>query len=99
MNTNDRMHRIAGIAAVAASVAWLVAWGLYISSALGFDTLPALPPDQVAYILFGFLLPPVLVWVLLAYWIRGRELAQQTDRINNQLERLTVADNRATDRV
>ena len=37
MNSNDRIHRIAGIAAAAASLVWVVLWGLYISSALGFD--------------------------------------------------------------
>src|SRR5690349_9714762 len=99
MDTNDRMHRIAGIAAAAASLVWVVLWGLYISSSLGFDTLTALPPDQVAYIVFGFLLPPVLIWVGVVYWTRGRELSRQTDRINAALERLTVSDNQATDRV
>ena len=99
MNSNDRMHRIAAIAGGAASLAWVALYGFYISSSLGLETLMVLPPDQVAGIVFALFLPPVLIWVLIAYWTRGRELARQTDRINTQLERLTISDNHATQRV
>ncbi len=59
----------------------------YISTSLGLDTLAMLPPDAVAGIIFALVLVPVLIWVLIAYWTRGRELAQQTDRINVALEK------------
>src|SRR5688572_30137924 len=99
MNTNDRMHRIAAIAGGIVTFAWVLLYGWYISTSLGFETLAMLSPDAVAPIIFPLILVPVLIWVLIAYWTRGRELAQQTDRINAQLERLTVADNHATQRV
>ncbi len=99
MITNDRIHRIAAIAGGAVTLAWVAFYGLYISNSLGLETLLVLPPDTVAGIVFALFLPPVLVWVLIAYWTRGRELARQTDRINAQLERLTISDNHATQRV
>src|SRR4051794_38794310 len=98
MNTNDRTHRIAAIAAGGVSVVWVLLYGWYISTSLGLDTLTVLPPEQVASIIFALILVPVLAWVLMAYWVRGRELALQTDRLNTALERLTISDNHATQR-
>jgi len=76
-----------------------VVWIAYIAYSLGLDTLPALPPDVIAPIVFMLFLPPVLVWVMVGYWTRGRDLAQQSESINRQLERLTIADGQATERV
>ncbi|MES1152009.1 MAG: hypothetical protein ABUL54_08940, partial [Dongia sp.] len=92
MNTDNRTHQIAGIAALAASLAWAVLWTAYIAYSLGLDTLPALPPDVIAPIVFMLFLPPVLIWVMVGYWTRGRGLAEQSESINRQLERLTIAD-------
>jgi methyl-accepting chemotaxis protein len=99
MGTNDRIHRIAAIAGGIATALWVAFYGWYISTSLGFENLTVLPPDQVAGIIFALVLPPVLIWVLIAYWTRGRELARQTDRVNAALERLTISDNQATKRV
>src|SRR5690348_580551 len=99
MNSNDRIQRIAAIGGGIATFLWVAFYAWYISSSLGLDSLTILPPEQVASIIFALILVPVLVWVLIAYWTRGRELAQQTDRINTALERLTISDNHATQRV
>src|SRR5689334_1259949 len=99
MDTNDRIHRKAAIAAGIVSFAWVAFYGWYIATSLGLDTLTVLPPEQVASIIFALILVPVLAWVLMAYWTRGRQLARQTDRINAALERLTISDNQATQRV
>src|SRR5690242_492827 len=99
MNTNDRIHRIAAIGGGIVSFAWVAGYLWYISTSLGLDSLTILPPEQVASIIFALILVPVLVWVLIAYFTRGREITQQTDRINAALERLTISDNHATQRV
>jgi hypothetical protein len=99
MNMNNRAHRIGAIIAAVASLAWIALYGGYTLDSLGLETLQALPPDAVAAILFALFLPPVLVWVLVSYFTRGRELAEHTEAIERQLQRLTVADGQATERV
>jgi hypothetical protein len=99
MNIGNRTHRIAGIVSAVLSLAWVALYGGYTLDALGFDTLQALPPDTVASIVFAVVLPPVLIWVIASYWTRGHELAEQTESISRQLERLTIADGQATERV
>ncbi len=99
MNIGNRTHRIAGIVSAVASLAWVALYGGYTLDTLGFDMLQSLPPDAVASIVFALVLPPVLIWVVVGYWTRGHELAEQTESINRQLERLTISDGQATERV
>ncbi|HVT50996.1 MAG TPA: hypothetical protein VHE77_05485, partial [Dongiaceae bacterium] len=99
MNIGNNTHRIAGIVSAVLSLVWAALWIGYIQYSLGLDTLPTLTPDVTAPIIFMLVLPPVLIWVVLGYWTRGRALADHTDSINRQLERLTIADGQATERV
>ena len=89
MNIGSRNHRIAGIVSAVISLIWAALWIGYIQYSLGLDILPTLTPDVVAPIIFMLFLPPVLIWVVVGYWTRGRELSEQTGSINRQLERLT----------
>src|SRR6185369_5801396 len=99
MDTNTFEHRCAVAVGAIGTILWFLGYGLYLKSTVGLGNLLGLPPVELAQIVFVVFTFPILLWLVISYVMRGRDLERQTTAIEYQLEMLTYANPSAEQRV
>ncbi|MHB1204214.1 MAG: hypothetical protein ACYCZX_01500 [Rhodospirillaceae bacterium] len=89
--------------AIAAGIVLSVLWGLvfssYITATIGWRQIPTLLPDQFGSFMATFILPIAMLWLLVAYFDRGRELKREAAALHRHLAQLTYPSDEAETRV
>ncbi|QEX24339.1 hypothetical protein FRZ61_42800 [Hypericibacter adhaerens] len=81
------------------TVAWLALVWTYVDREIGWNNVGGMLPHELGAAMAGAFAPLAFLWLLLLYWIRGRDLADAGAAINRQLGLLTFPDETAATRV
>jgi hypothetical protein len=80
--------RVASIAGGLLSAAWLVGWYQFVETQLGWDNLLALLPHELTGLLVGMVTPLAMLWTVIAFFERGRQLRSETEALRWHLRQL-----------
>ena len=97
--TNLRGRRTLSLAAGAISVLWLIGVAWYIFEFIGADSLAGMLPHELGMVVAGITAPILLLWLLVAFVVRGQALKEHTDLLANRLAELTFPDQSAEHRI
>jgi len=81
-------YRVASIAGGVLSVAWLAGWYQFVETQLGWDNLLALLPHELTGLLVGMVTPLAMLWTVIAFFERGRQLRSETEALRWHLRQL-----------
>ena len=91
-------YRLFAIAGVIASAAWIWVVDEYVESVLGWNNLSQLLPHEVGGLAAGVLTPLALLWMVIAFWERGRSLRRDTEVLGWHMRQLIYPTERAETR-
>src|SRR5512134_3328896 len=77
--TNLRGRRTLSLAAGAISVLWLIGVAWYIFEFIGVDALAGMLPHELGLVVAGITAPLILLWLMVAFVVRGQALKEHTD--------------------
>src|SRR5688572_2423283 len=97
--TNLRGRRTLGLAAGAISVLWLIGVAWYILDFIGADALAGMLPHELGLVVAGITVPILVLWLLVAFVVRGQALKEHTDLLASRLAELTFPDQSAEHRI
>ncbi|NJM92188.1 MAG: hypothetical protein HC861_05735 [Rhodospirillaceae bacterium] len=97
--TNLRGRRTLGLAAAAVTVLWLIGVAWYIFEFIGLDALAGMLPHELGTVVAGITAPLLLLWLLVAFVVRGQALKEHTDLLASRLAELTFPDASAEHRI
>ncbi|GEM_PF-951943 len=92
---SDRDSLVANVVAVFGSVSWLGFCVAYVSSNGGWDRLVAYTPLDLAALVAVGLLPLAVLWLFVAHFTRGSQVAVETELLRRQIEQLVYAESDA----
>ena len=78
---------------------WIVFCALYVDELLGWENLQFSLPHETALIVVAGVGPPLLLWVLLLYFVRASQIDSETERLLRHFEAMTYPADDAQDRV
>ena len=91
--------RLLSIAALTASVAWLMASAYYVLEHLGFEELTALLPHEIGGMVAGIAVPIALLWIVVAFYERSKLYRAEARALRWHLKQLTYPSDAAETRV
>jgi len=91
--------RLPAIGGVVFSVVWLAFAVYVITEQLPWSDLLSLLPHELGGMAAGVLTPVALVWMVVAFYERGRQLRRETEALRWHLQRLAYPSDRAERRV
>ena len=97
--TNLRGRRTLSLAAAAVTVLWLIGVAWYIFEFIGADALAGMLPHELGLVVAGITAPLLLLWLLVAFVVRGQALKEHTDLLASRLAELTFPDSSAEHRI
>jgi hypothetical protein len=92
-------RRIWSVAAGAATIVWLIGVGWYVFDFIGSDSLTGMLPHELGAVVAGITAPILLLWLLVAFMLRGQALKDHTDALAARLAELTFPDQAAEHRI
>ena len=92
-------YRLPIIGGVVLSAAWLAASITFIAQHIGWRDLLLLLPHEVGGMAAGMLTPLALLWMVIAFFERGRRLRHDTEALGRNLHRLAYPSAGAQTRV
>ena len=96
--TNVRGRRTLSLAAVV-TVLWLIGVAWYIVAFIGSDALAGMLPHELGLVVAGITAPLLLLWLLVAFVVRGQALKEHTELLASRLAELTFPDASAEHRI
>ena len=92
-------YRLATAGGVVLSGAWLAAAAYFIDRQILWPDLMVLLPHEIGGLAAGVLTPLALLWMVIAFFERGRKLHHETRALHWYFSRLTYPSDRAESRV
>ena len=84
---------------IVVSLVWVGFCGTYVEHSIGWSNLMLLQPQEMGGIIGAAFVPLAFLWLLLAYFDRGRQMREVGDELARQLARLTYPVDGADQRV
>jgi hypothetical protein len=97
--THHSDRRIWGVAAGAITVLWLIGVAWYVFGFVGSDALGGMRPHELGLVVAGITTPVLLLWLLVAFVMRGQALKEHTDALAARLAELTFPDQKGEHRI
>ena len=85
----SRGLKLRTVLGVAATLVWCGLCATYVQTSIGWGNLLFLQPQEIGGMAGAAFVPLGFVWLLVAYFDRGRQLQRIADDLKSQLERLT----------
>ncbi|MFZ5792658.1 MAG: hypothetical protein ACOY3L_18360 [Pseudomonadota bacterium] len=92
-------RRLGAAIGLVLTLAWLALCWIYVDRDIGWDNTQSMLPHELGAAIAGVVAPLVFLWLVLLNLTRGRELAEATDAINRQLDRLAFPSEVAAEKV
>ena len=91
--------RIISIVGLLVTFAWLSIWYQFVEIQLGWNNLLALLPHEITGLVVGAVTPLVMLWTVIAFFERGRQLRWETEALRWHLRQLIYPSDRSRSRV
>ena len=92
-------YRLPTLAGAAATVLWAFMIHRVLDRSIGWDNLPFLLPHELGGLAAGVVTPLALLWMVVAFFERGRQLRSETEALRRQLLQMTYPSDRAQTRL
>ncbi|MBT7511651.1 MAG: hypothetical protein HN650_14790, partial [Rhodospirillaceae bacterium] len=92
-------YRLAVIGGALLSAGWLWAANAFIETQMGWENVVQLLPHEITGIAVGALTPLAMLWMVVAFFERGRHLNHETEMLRWHLRQLIYPSDRAQSRI